>query len=269
MAAGHFISNGDFPLLGDIDVYHLIDPCREGVVFFRIVEDFDIHNNPALAMRHPQGIIFHIPGFLPEDGPEELLLCSWFRFPFRRDLPYQDISSLHFSPDPDDPFLVQVCNGILAHIGNLPGNLFPAQFSVSGVAGMLLDMDGSVHVILNQLFADQDGILIVVAFPGHEGHQDVPSQSQLSVIYRRPVSQDIPLLHHISLADNGLLIDAGSLVGAAELDHIICVCIPFYIAHRDFITSGLLYNPVIFGQDAYSCILGSPFFHSGPYNRRL
>ncbi len=87
----------------------------------------------------------------------------------------------------------------------------------------LLDVDGGVVILPHQLLGDQDGVLEVVAAPGHEGHQHVAAEGQLAELGAGTVGQHVPLLHPLPLGDHRLLSDAGVLVGAAELDELIDV----------------------------------------------
>ncbi len=77
MTACHFITRGDLAALGNRDTHHHIHTGREIRILFA-GEDFDIHDLAALAMRHAQGGIFHIAGFLTEDGPQKALFRRQF-----------------------------------------------------------------------------------------------------------------------------------------------------------------------------------------------
>ena len=70
---------------------------------------------------------------------------------------------------------------------------------------------------LHQLFADDDGVLEVVAVPGHEGHQHVAAQGQFAVAGGGAVGDDLALLHLLAQLDDRLLVQAGPLVEAHEL----------------------------------------------------
>ena len=107
-------------------------------------------------------------------------------------LPTRISPGLHLGADADDAALVEVLQGVFAHVGDIPGDLFGAQLGVAGVALVFLDVDGGEDVFLDQLLADQDGVLVVVAFPGHEGHQDIAAQGQLALVGRRPSAMTSP-----------------------------------------------------------------------------
>ena len=71
------------------------------------------------------------------------------------------------------PPLVQILQGVLAHVGDVAGDLLGAQLGVPGLGLILLDVDGGEHVVLDQPLVEEDGVLVVVAFPGHKADEDV------------------------------------------------------------------------------------------------
>jgi len=82
-------------------------------------------------------------------------------------------------------------------------------------------VNGGEHILFDDPFADQDRILKIIPAPAHEGDHDVSPQSQLTVVGRRPVGEDLALQDHIALLDQRLLVDAGVLVRAFELDEFV------------------------------------------------
>ncbi|EKD22291.1 MAG: hypothetical protein ACD_87C00064G0001 [uncultured bacterium] len=84
-------------------------------------------------------------------------------------------------------------------------------------------MDRGIDIILDDPLADQDGIFIVVASPGHEGDHHVPSQRQFSLVRGGAISDDFPLVDLLSLADNRLLVETGILVGPLIFNQVVDV----------------------------------------------
>ena len=82
---------------------------------------------------------------------------------------------------------------------------------------MLLDVDRGQHVVLDEALREDDGVLVVVALPGHEGHEEVLAQRQLTVVRARAVGDQVARLELVALVDEGTLVDARVLVGTAEL----------------------------------------------------
>ena len=91
------------------------------------------------------------------------------------------------------------------------------ELGVAGVDLVLLDVDRGQHVVAHEPLGEDDGVLVVVALPGHEGHEEVLAQRQLAVVGGRAVGQDVAVLDLVALVDQRALVDAGRLVGAAEL----------------------------------------------------
>ena len=82
---------------------------------------------------------------------------------------------------------------------------------------MLLDVDAGEEVFLDEALADDDGVLVVAAFPAHERHQDVPAEGQLAVVGGTGVGDRIALLQAHPHVHDGALVDARPLVGADVL----------------------------------------------------
>src|SRR5690606_29691685 len=78
----------------------------------------------------------------------------------------------------------------IPNVGDVPGDLLGPQLGIPGLALVLLDVDGGEDVFLHQLLADEDGVLKVVALPGHVRHQDVLPQGQLARSEERRVGTE-------------------------------------------------------------------------------
>jgi len=103
-----------------------------------------------------------------------------------------DVARHHLGADVDDPALVQVARRVVGHVGDLAGDLLGTQLGVPGLDLELVDVDRGVLVILDDVLREQDGVLEVVALPGHERHQHVAAERHLAVLDRRAVGQDVP-----------------------------------------------------------------------------
>ena len=124
-------------------------------------------------------------------------------------------------------------------------------------------MDGSVHVLADDLLIDKDGVLVVVALPGHEADQGVLAQADLAVLRGGAVGQNLALDDLIALADDGALVDAGALVRAHEFDELVFVRRRLGRAHRDLIGSHTLHNAVVFRQHAHAGVARGLVLHAG------
>ena len=78
-------------------------------------------------------------------------------------------------------------------------------------------MDGREHVVLHELFGDEDGVLVVVALPLHVADEDIFAERELAVICGGAVGYDFALFNAVAGIDDGALVEAGILVGAFEL----------------------------------------------------
>jgi hypothetical protein len=66
------------------------------------------------------------------------------------------------------------------------------------------------------LLVEQDGVLVVVAFPGHKADQRVLAERDLAVAGGRAVGHDIADFNAVAAVDDRSLVDAGALVGTQE-----------------------------------------------------
>ena len=129
----------------------------------------------------------------------------------------------YLGPDADDPGLVEVAEGLLALIGDVAGDLLRADLGLPRLALEFLDVDRGEDVLPHELLGDQDGVLEVVALPGHVGHQDVTPHGELALVGGRAVGQDLAGPDVVPDPDEGALVDARRLVGAAEFDQVVDV----------------------------------------------
>ena len=93
-------------------------------------------------MRQAQAGVPHLSRLLTEDGPQQFLLWgNKLLLPFGANLAHQDITGLHLGADTDDALLIQVSQCLLAHIGDVTGDLLRTQLGIAGLRLMLDDMD--------------------------------------------------------------------------------------------------------------------------------
>ena len=107
-------------------------------------EHLHIHDDAALAVGHLQGGVAHLAGLLAEDGAEQPLLGGEVGLALGRDLAHQDVAGTDLCADADDAILVQILQGVLAHIGDVSCDLLRAQLGVPGVDLVLFDVDGGI-----------------------------------------------------------------------------------------------------------------------------
>ncbi len=186
-------------------------------------EDAHVDHRTLDARRAGERGVAHIAGLFAEDGAQQLFFRRQLGLALGSDLAHQNVAVLDLGADADHAALVQIAQRVFAHVRNVARNLLGTELGIAALDLELLNMDRGVVVLAHQPLADEDGVLKVVAAPGHEGHQHVASQRQLALLRARSVGDHLALDHPVALANHRLLIDAGVLVGALELDERIDV----------------------------------------------
>lgn len=165
VTACHLIAFADFTFLNDADTNLLIDARRQFIAVFT-GKDLDGNNDPEFPMRNTEGAVTDFPCLFSKDGTDEALFSRKFRFPFRRDFADEDISRTDFSTDTNDSVFVEVLQGIFRNVRDIAGNLFRSQFRIAGIAVIFFNMDGGKDIFLDEVFAEEDGVFVVVASQG-------------------------------------------------------------------------------------------------------
>ena len=215
MASGHLVAHGDLPLLGDVDPDHLVDVRRKLVGIFT-GEYLDIHNNAVFAVGNLQGGVPHLSGLFAEDGPQQAFLRDKLGLALGGDLAHQDIAGAHLRAYADNAVFVQVDQGVLGDVGDIPGNLLRAQLGVAGFQLVFFNVNGRVSVLTDNSLVDEDRVLVVIPLPGGKANQHILAQADFAVAGGGAVGNDLALFHPFALGDNGPLVDAGPLVGALD-----------------------------------------------------
>jgi hypothetical protein len=184
VAAGQLVALGDLALLGHVDPHQLVDARRQ-LVGLLAGEDTDVDDLAVLTVRHLEAGVTHLAGLLTEDGPQQALFGRLLGLALGGDLAHQDVARLHLGADADDAAVVEVGQDLLGEVRDVPGDLLGAQLGVAGVDLVLLNVDGGQHVVAHQALGQDDGVLVVVALPRHEGDEQVLAQRQLTVVGRR------------------------------------------------------------------------------------
>ena len=222
VTAGHLVAHADLTLLSNVDANHHVHAGAQ-LVLVLPGEDLHVHHDAALAVRHAQRGVADFAGLFTEDGAQQAFFCGQIGLALRRYLTDQNIAGVDLRTDADDTVLVQILHRVVADVGNIAGDLFRSQFGLAGLGLELFNMNGGVNIVLHQLFADQNGVLVVVAFPGHETDEHVAAQADLTVLGRGAIRQQVALFNDLTSLDAGTLVDAGALIGTGELAQMIGV----------------------------------------------
>ena len=217
-------------------------------------ENLHIDDNPFDSMGNTQRGIPNIPGLFPEDGPQEFLLRRELCLSLGGNLANEDVPGRNQGPQSDNPALIQVLQGLFPHVRNITGYLFLAEFRIPGRDLQFLDMDRGIDVLLQNLFAHKNGILEIVAPPGQKGYKDIPAQGQLSPICRGAIRDGLSLGYPLPPFDDGLLINAGVLIGTHKLDQGIYIQLKVTVPIEGMFDNNLRgihkgYHTVTFRQD--------------------
>ena len=132
-------------------------------------------------MRHLQRGVAHLARLLAEDRAQQALLRGQLGLALGRDLADQDVAGDDVGADADDAALVEVGEDLLGDVRDVPGDLLGAELGVAGVDLVLLDVDRGEDVVLHQALAEDDRVLVVVALPRHERHEQVAPEGHLAV----------------------------------------------------------------------------------------
>ncbi len=241
-------------------------------------EDAHVDDLARLTVGHLERGVPHFTCLFPEYGPQQALFGGELGLALGRDLAYQHVSRPHLGTDADDAPLVEVLQDLFGQVGDVTGDLLGAQLGVPGVDLVLLDMDGRQDVVLDEALGEDDGVLVVVALPGHEGDQQVLAQAELAALGRRPVGQDVAQAHGLALLDHDALVEAGVLVGPAELvDRVhlapersaVPVRLALLVLDGHMLARDLDHGAGPLGQQDVAGVAGSPAFYARAHEGRL
>ena len=189
VAAGELVAVGDLALVRDVDADQLVD-ARGQLVAVVLVEDLDADDRAGLAVGHLERGVAHLARLLAEDRAEQALLRGQLGLALGRDLADEDVAVADLGTDADDAALVEVGEDLLGDVRDVPGDLLGAELGVAGVDLVLLDVDRGQDVVLHQALAEDDRVLVVVALPRHERHEQVAPERHLATVGRGTVGDE-------------------------------------------------------------------------------
>ena len=178
--------------------------------------DFDVHDDAVSAGGHFQRRVFDVGGFFTENGAQQTFFGRQFGFALGRDFADENVAGLDFRADADDAVGPEVLQRFVAEVRDVAGDFLGAELGVAGADFEFVDVNGGEHVVLDDAFADEDGVLEVISVPRHERAKNIAAQGQFSALGAGTVGDDLPFLDRVALGDQNLLIDAGGGVGTHE-----------------------------------------------------
>ena len=145
-------------------------------------EHLHVDHGAVGALVHAQRGVLHVGRLLAEDRAKQLLFRRQRGLALGRDLAHQHIARVDLGADVDDARFVQASQLLLGQVRDVTRDLFRAQLGVAGHHHQFLDVDRGVAVVADHALGDEDGVLEVVAIPGHERHEHVLAQGQFAQI---------------------------------------------------------------------------------------
>ena len=94
-------------------------------------------------------------------------------------------------------------------------------------------MHRGIEIVLNETLTHEDGILVVVALPGHVGDQHVLTQGDLTALTGRAIGEHLASDHLVAQGHDRAVVEAGVLVGALVLLEVVVVIHPGLVANDD------------------------------------
>src|SRR5688500_10324301 len=227
LRAGYFVDLGDH-LFEDADrplvhfLFVLVDVLLQRLLLLvahvhATAEAASADDDAFLTGGHFQRVVLHVFAGPAEDRVEQLLFGRKLGFALRRDLADEDVAGADARPDADDAVLVEVRQRTLAHVGDVPRELFAAELRLANFDVVLLDVNRGERVVLHEPVVDDDRVFEVVAVVGHERDEHVTTQGELALQRRGAVGQDLVFLDPLTLLDDRLLVEARPLVEPDEL----------------------------------------------------
>ena len=268
VASGHLVADGDLALLRDVHADDLVYAGGQ-LVAGLTGEALHVDDYAALTVRHLERSVAHLAGLFAEDGAQQALLGSEVGLALGRDLSDEDVAGMHLGADHDDAVLIEVLERVLADAGDIAGDLLGAELGVTGVALILLHMDGGEHVVHDEALVEEYGVLIVVAFPGHESDEDVLAEAELALGRGGSVGDDLPLGHALAARDYRALVEAGALVRTLEFKQLIIFGLAAVILNSDVGRADVGDDTVSLGDDDDSGVDGTLVLYAGGDYRGL
>ena len=220
-------------------------------------------------MGYFKGSITYLSCLLTKDGTKETLLSSKLCLSLRSNLTNKDITGTYLSTDTDDTTLIQIFQSVIADTRNITCDLFRSQLGITGFCLIFLDMDRCINIVLYKSLAEQNGILVVITFPGHKSDQRVLTKRKLTIGCRRTICDNLSGLNMLSLEHDRSLVVAVALVASHEFCQMIIILCSVIILNGDICRCGTKYGTCFSCNNAYTGVNGCLGLHTCTNNRSL
>ena len=268
VAARELVALGDLALLGDEHAHEVVDPRRQ-VVAGVAAERLDVDHHAALAVRDLQRGVAHLARLLLEDRADQLLLGGQLGLALGRDLADEQVAGDDLGADAHDAAVVEVAQRLLRAVGDVAGDLLLAELGRAGVDLVLLDVDRGELVVLHEALGQDDGVLEVVALPGHERDHQVLAERHFALVGGGAVGEHVARLDLLAGADERLLVDQRALVGAHELLQLVLVLLAVVRLHDDLVGVDVVDRAGAPGEQHVAGVERRAALHAGADQRRV
>ncbi|CNU09024.1 Uncharacterised protein [Mycobacterium tuberculosis] len=268
MPAGQLVTVGDLAFLSHIHTHQLVDTGRQ-LVLVLAGKHPNADHLAGFAVRHLQRSVAHLAGLLTEDGTQQPLLRRQLGLTLRGDLADQDVPVANLGTDAHDAPLIQVGEHLVGDVRDVAGDLLRTQLGVASIDLMLLDVDRGEHVLFDQAVGQDDRVLVVVALPRHDGHQQVLAQRHLAVVSTGTVGDHLTGLDSVARVHDGALVGASAVVGPGKLAHPVGTPGAVVVHHSDVVGRHLLDDAAFFGDDDVAGVDRRAQLHPGAHQRGL
>src|SRR4051812_38302257 len=105
-----------------------------------------------------------------------------------------------------------MAQGFLGNVRDIAGDDLRPELGFADLDHKVDDVDAGQGVVFDQLAANDDGVLKVVAGPRHKGHDQVFAERQLAVGDRHAFDQHVAFFKLIAGVNDDLVVNGGAFV---------------------------------------------------------
>ena len=135
---------------------------------FLLGGNLHVHDDAVGAGGDLERGVLHVGGLFAENGAQQALFRRQFGLALGRDLADQNVAGLDFRADADDAVGAEILQRFVAEVRDVARDFLRAELGVAGADFEFVNVNGGEDVVLDDLLADEDGVLEVVAVPRHE-----------------------------------------------------------------------------------------------------
>ena len=81
----------------------------------------------------------------------------------------------------DDTIGIEILERVLAAVRNFSCDFLRTELGVSCFRIVFLYMNRCINIVANEIFVEQNGVLVVIAFPCHEADEGILAEGDFAV----------------------------------------------------------------------------------------